>query len=289
MKYYHYHDVDFRGSIERIYYKTTNRDGEMRNKYANVYLPYGYNGTDVAKRYNVLYLMHGGGGNPDAWLDCCMIKNMLDYAFSTKEAEPMIVVFPTFYKEKVSRTGAPDPDYERGNVLLFQRELVEELLPAVEGVYRTYAESTTPEALQAAREHRAFGGFSMGGATTWFVLTHWPEYFSRFLPLSGDSWQLEPLGGRFKTKETALFLHDFIRDSAFSPEEYHIFAATGTKDAANRSLTPQIEAMKVLDDVFHYSEDAAQGNLHFLLADGEVHSYEAVYQYLYNYLPYLFA
>ena len=47
--------------------------------------------------------------------------------------------------------------------------------------------------------------------------------------------------------------------------------------------------MKVLDDVFHYSEDAAQGNLHFLLADGEVHSYEAVYQYLYNYLPYLFA
>ena len=47
--------------------------------------------------------------------------------------------------------------------------------------------------------------------------------------------------------------------------------------------------MKQLTDVFHFSEDCACGNLHFLLANGEVHAYEAVYQYLYHYLPYLFA
>ena len=40
---YEYHDVDFRGSIERVTYTTTNPQGEPRKKYANVYLPYGYN------------------------------------------------------------------------------------------------------------------------------------------------------------------------------------------------------------------------------------------------------
>ena len=289
MKQYHYHDVDFRGTIERVIYTVTTPAGKILNKYANVYLPYGYDASDLAKRYNILYLMHGSGGNPDAWLDCCPIKNMLDHTFSTREAEPMIVVFPSFYKETISRTGKRDANYEYQNVLFFLQELICALMPAVEGRYHTYAESTSEKDLLAARGHRAFGGFSMGGATTWAVLTHCPEYFSRFVPLSGDCWEIEPLGGRSKPKETAQFLNDLIRNSAFAPEDFHIFAATGTEDAANESLTPQIEEMKQLSDVFHFSEDCACGNLHFLLANGEVHAYEAVYQYLYHYLPYLFA
>lgn len=288
MKYYYYHDLTARGRVERIYYQTTNQAGEPRTKYANVYLPHGYDDQDAAKRYNILYLMHGGGGNPDAWLDCCMVKNMLDYAFSNQLAQPMIVVFPTFYKDPVFHMGTAGAQKAREDVLVFQEELGRELLPAVEGSYRTFAQDTTPEGLRAAREHRAFGGFSLGGATTWFVMTHWPEYFSRFLTFSGDCWELEPLGGHFKPRETARFLHDFIRDSEFRPEDFHIYAATGTKDAADQNLTPQIEEMKKLTDVFHFSEDWTQGNLHFLLADGEVHSYEAVYQYLYNYLPVVF-
>ena len=87
MKQYHYHDVDFRGTIERVIYTVTTPAGKILNKYANVYLPYGYDASDLAKRYNILYLMHGSGGNPDAWLDCCPIKNMLDHTFSTREAE----------------------------------------------------------------------------------------------------------------------------------------------------------------------------------------------------------
>ena len=133
---YVYHDVNFRGTIDRVTYTTHNPEGEPREKYANIYLPYGYDPKDTEKKYNILYLMHGGGGNPDAWLDCSMVKNMLDYCFAEKLAEPFIVVFPGFYKEQISRVGAPVAEVERQKVLDFLPETVSELLPAVESRVR---------------------------------------------------------------------------------------------------------------------------------------------------------
>ena len=86
-------DVDYRGRLVRLDYTTKDISGNPWYKYALVYLPYGYDDT---KPYNILYLMHGGGGNPDAWTDCSQIKNALDQAFNDKLAEPFIVVFPTW-------------------------------------------------------------------------------------------------------------------------------------------------------------------------------------------------
>ena len=288
MKNYQYRDVNFRGTIERIMYTTTNFAGELRDKYANVYLPYGYDGEDCERRYNILYLMHGGGGNPDCWIDCCKIKNMLDYVISVKEVEPLIVVFPTYYKEKIGRVGNPDAALERNNVMFFQKELVEELLPAVEKKYHTYAEDVTKEKLISSRMHRGFGGFSMGSCTTWFAFMQHMNYFSTYVPLSGDCWAVECMGGGTNTKETVDLLEKSVIESGYSPNQYFIYAGTGTEDPANRALTPQIEEMKKRQNVFQFNEDFAKGNLHFILAEGAVHAYEAVYEYLYNYLPYLF-
>lgn len=288
MKKYEYHDVNMRGTIEKITYMTTNRDGQLRDKYANVYLPYGYDAADKEKKYNILYVMHGGGGNPDAWLDCCKVKNMLDYSIDAGEIKPLIVVFPSFYKEKISRIGAADPVLERTNVMFFQNELVEELLPAVERVYNTYAEDTTKEALKASRMHRGFGGFSMGGCTTWLVFMNHLDYFTEYLPLSGDCWAIEVKGGQTKTVETVKELYDCAIRSGYGTDEFFLHVATGTEDAASAPLMMQVNEMKKYPDMFVYNEDFSKGNLHFILAEGEVHAYEAVYQYLFNYLPYLF-
>lgn len=284
LKKYQYHDVNFRGTIDRVVYTTTNPEGERRKKYANVYLPYGYDAEDRKKKYNILYVMHGGGGNPDAWLDCCKVKNMLDFCIDAKEVQPLIVVFPSYYKEKISRSGAPDPELEREKVLQFLPELTGELLPAVEGRYNVYASGTSDEALRAARAHRGFGGFSMGGCTTWFAFLKKLDYFRTFVPLSGDCWAVEPRGGKTHSNETAKLL----ADAAAQGPDFCIFSATGSKDAACGMLTPQIEAMKARPDVFTFSEDPVIGNLHYEVAESEVHAYEAVYNYLYSYLPYLF-
>ncbi len=288
MKKHEYRDVNFRGTLERITYVTTNREGEPRDKYANVYLPYGYDASDKETRYNILYVMHGGGGNPDAWLDCCKIKNMLDHAIDTGKVQPLIVVFPSYYKEKISRIGEPDAELERSNVMLFQDELVEELLPAVEGVYNTYAQDVTKEALKASRMHRGFSGFSMGGCTTWFAFINHLDYFSEFVPLSGDCWAVEVKGALSKPVETVKVLRDSAIKSGYGTDEYFIHVATGTKDAASETLTMQVNEMKKYPGVFVYEDDFSKGNFHYLLEKDEVHSYDSVYQFLYQFLPYLF-
>ena len=285
---YTYHDVNRRGTIKRIDYLTTNQNGESREKYANVYLPYGYDQEDAEKKYNVLYVMHGGGGNPDAWLDCCKVKNMLDYVIDTKAAEALIVVFPSYYKEKIGRVDPPEKETERGHVSFFQKELAEDLLPAVESVFHTYAESSTPEALKASRMHRGFCGFSMGGAATWFAFTKNIDYFSYYVPLSGDCWEVEGQGGLSCPEKTAEALHDYAVRSGYHTEEYFIYTATGTKDIAFEALDAQVNAMRKYPDTFVEDEDLDKGNFHYLLAEGEVHAYEAVYHYLYQILPYLF-
>ena len=283
MKEYQYQDVDRRGTLQRLDYVGANGV----RKYAQVYLPFGYD-TEPERRYDVLYLMHGGGGNPDTWLDSCPIKNMLDFAIASGEAKPLIVVFPCFYGTERRRGGAVDAPFEHQCVLTFQRELTENLLPAAEGAFRTWAEGTDPASLKRARDHRAFGGFSMGSVNTWYAFSLHFDYFSVFLPLSGDCWALDIMGGSKDSAGTARMLRDSVLSRGFGPEDFRIYAATGTEDIACPNMTPQIEAMKALDDVFRFSADPGAGNFHFLLAEGMIHSYHDVCRYFYYYLPFLF-
>ena len=285
MKQFEYFDENRRGRLERLDYI----GAHDARKYALIYLPWGYD-DDPDRRYDVLYLMHGGGGNPDAWTDSCPLKNMLDRTFAAGEAKPMIVVFPTFYNEPPKRIpGIVDPEYEHRCVLDFQtEELTQFLLPAVEGACRGHAEGTDRESLRRARAHRGFGGFSMGAVNTWYAFLLHLDCFSVFVPLSGDCWAAAPTGGGSHAAETAALLRESVHKQGFGPDDFAVFAATGTEDIACPNLTPQIEAMKTLDDVFRFSENDGQGNLRYLLAEGLAHNYEAVNQYLYNYLPCLF-
>ena len=272
------------GTLRRLDYI----GAEDARKYAVIYLPWDYDARPD-RRYDILYLMHGGGGNPDSWLDSCLVKNMLDRSIADGEAKEMIVVFPTFYTDGARRVpGQIDTHFELQSVLTFQRELTEQLLPAVEGAVRGYAEGTDPEALKKARGHRAFGGFSMGSVNTWFAFSLHIDYFSVFLPLSGDCWAFGVMGGSEKPEETAELLRKSVLDAGFGAGDFAVYAATGTKDIAFPNLSPQIEAMKRKDDVFRFSEDLRQGNLHYLLGEDMVHSYDAVALYFYNLLPFLF-
>jgi len=289
MRFYRQHDIEYRGTIRRVDYVSTDAEGVQVNKYANVYLPFGYD-KDPEKKYNVLYVMHGGGGNPDAWLDSSLIKNELDYAFSEKEAEPFIVVFPTYYKRGAKADQKPEAGFEYGNeqIRFFQKELREDLIPAIESTFRTYAEDTTLEGLKASRKHRAFSGFSMGGGTTWYAFTDNLDIIASFAPLSGDLWAIEMRGGQTKTKETVEYLVNVIKESGYTPDDYKIFAATGVEDIANPNLTPQVEEMKKYPEFFRFSEDLSEGNFHYILQEGYEHAYTRVAEYLYNFLPYLF-
>ena len=274
MKIHTHHDVANTGTIEQVRYDTAGADGTVFRKCANVYVPYGY---DTANRYNVLYLIHGGGGDENAWLKECDIQNALDCLIEEGLAAPFLVVFPCFYRERTPRGGPVDEGAERGAVLGFQRELRQDLIPLIDEKYSTVS----------SREGRAIGGFSMGGVTTWFAFLENLDLISAFMPLSGDCWYYGGLGGGKYTEETAQYLYETTKAGPFGKDDFRIFAGTGSKDIAYPNLTPQIEAMKKYTDLFEFSDAPEEGNFHYVVTEGAEHTYTAVYQHVYNFAPYL--
>lgn len=148
-------------------------------KYCYVYLPYGY---DETKQYNVLYLMHGAGGSAGSWIlesEGSTTKNMLDAMIAKKEIEPLIVVSMSLYYQNDIKNG--------GSTKNFKYELKNDLMPSVEGIYSTYANKvTTVQSFRDSRDHRGFGGYSMGSKTTYqSALIGALDYFSYFAPMHG--------------------------------------------------------------------------------------------------------
>lgn len=231
-----------------------------------VYLPPGY---DENQKYNIFYLMHGGGENEKTlfFQNDTMMQNIFDHMIANGELEPLIVVTPTF-----NQSGAEQ----------FWSEFRDKVVPFVEGKYSTYAESTSPEDLQASRFHRGYGGFSMGGVSTWAVLTHCLDIVAYFMPLSGDHW-----GGTNGGYQKAKAIADAVDKSGLQKDEYFICCATGTTDIAYPNLSPQVDEMKKMSQ-FVYTSDLSKGNFYFLVAEGKDHWWGNVRHYVYDLLPYFF-
>ena len=237
-------------------------NGINGNKTMYVYLPPGY---DENKKYNVFYLMHGGNENERTlfFQSDTMMQNILDHMILNGELEPLICVTPTF-------NNCPNGSYD------VYDEIRKTIIPYVESKYSTYAEDTTIEGLKASRYHRAYGGFSMGGGSTWINLLHNLDIIAYYMPLSGHNW-----GGVGEIQKA-------IDDSGFSPREYFIFAATGTSDIAYNNMVPQINEMKADTKRFVYTSDFSKGNFYFLTAPGKDHWWGNVRHYVYDGLPLFF-
>jgi enterochelin esterase-like enzyme len=267
------------GNIESLEYAVVNLNNGTDKKKLNVYLPYGYDSSDGNKKYNVLYLMHGGGENENTIFggpgQSKELKKILDNMIEKDDIEPLIVVTPTFYGGK-------------NDTALFHEELIGTIIPLVETKYHTYAVSGTTEDLKASREHRAFGGFSMGSITTWYIYINCLNYFKYFIPLSGGCSAIGDNAGSDKATETAKYLEKVAKDAGYAPKDYYLFCATGSLDIAYPGFKPQIDAMKQRKDSFIYSADLKKGNFYFIVCDGGTHAWNWINQYIYDILPDLF-
>lgn len=275
------------GEVVRLDYTTTDYTNPSRSleKYAYVYLPHGFNATDPETQYDVLYLLHGGGGNAERYFDgagqSSQFKRILDHMIQNGELKPMIVVTPTFYSigntdSSVSTAGAA--------VAHFSDELANDLIPAVESAYPTYAETTDIEGLKASRDHRGFGGFSMGSVAAWYVFADCLDDFRYFLPMSGDCWITGERAGGSDPAGTANALSAALKESGYGTNDFFIHAMTGTNDMAYDALTSQIEAMKEAEG-FSFGIDISENNLYFSVLEGGTHDYNTIRRYLYNAMP----
>ncbi len=151
------------GTVETITYEAKDYvgDGPSVEKTAYVYLPAGY---DPEKQYNVLYLMHGIGGDENEWklnAKSSKLKRILDNLMGEGSVEPFILVTPNGKAMACSIQNTNDAFYK------FGYELRNDLIPYIESHYSTYAEyDENGYDMSATRTHRAIAGLSMGGMQT---------------------------------------------------------------------------------------------------------------------------
>ena len=120
---------------------------------AVVYLPPHYSSD---RKYPVLYLLHGIGGNEWEWSGYVHADAIVDNLITAEKALPMIVVMPNGRALADDSVPAPDKIYSPENAegfAKFERDLLDCLIPAIQAKYLA---STN-------REQRALAGLSMGG------------------------------------------------------------------------------------------------------------------------------
>lgn len=133
------------GTLETVEYFSTTTDTIRK---ATVYLPPKF---DAAKKYPVLYLLHGIGGDEREWLQG--VPNViLDNLYADGKAAEMIIVMPNGRAQKDDR---PIGNVYAGSAAFanFEHDLLGSLIPFIEGKYNVYAD----------KMHRAVAGLSMGG------------------------------------------------------------------------------------------------------------------------------
>lgn len=160
-------------------------------------------------------------------------------------------------------------------------ELVNDLIPVVETRYRTYLASPDREGIEASRSHRAIGGFSMGGVTTWYALAETLNAFKYYMPMSGDCWSLGAFAGMNQPQRTTGYLAGIVRQSPYA-NDFYIWAASGTSDSAYSEILVQVRAMSSIADVFGLD------HMTFHEKDGARHEFRPTVEYVYNALPYFF-
>ena len=157
------------GTVSRIWYDSPALGLERR---MTVYTPAGYETS--GKRYPVLYLLHGMGGDEEAWISLGRTAQILDNLIAQGKAKPMIVVMPN---GNASQEDAPG-ESSRGMV-----PPTMQLPKTMEGSY----EQAFPEIVKfidknyrtiKSKSGRAIAGLSMGGFHSLHISKQYPDMFN---------------------------------------------------------------------------------------------------------------
>ena len=180
------------GAVEAIWYPSPTL--KQANRRMMVYTPPDY--ATGTRRYPVLYLLHGGGGDEDAWLTMGRANIILDNLIAQGKARPMIVVMPNGNATQTVSQGfgfgptpalqsvqapAPPPMQAAGAAPgggrgaqppqpyegSYPQSLVKDVIPFVEKNFRVLND----------KNNRAIAGLSMGGGHTLAATNNNPGVF----------------------------------------------------------------------------------------------------------------
>ena len=165
--YYEVHDVPH-GTVAHVWYNSPTLSSQRR---LTIYTPAGY--EDSMDRYPVLYLLHGSGGDEDAWCDLGRTAQIMDNLIAEGKARPMIVVMPNGVWFNRAAPGAavnmfqPTMQNSRSQSTVEIEDSFPDVMDFVEKHYR----------VSKGFASTAVAGLSMGGRQSCMLSLRYPRKF----------------------------------------------------------------------------------------------------------------
>lgn len=156
------------GTVSKVWYNSEKLGLQRR---MSIYTPPGYESSN--KRYPVLYLLHGMGGDENAWLEIGRASQILDNMIASGKVKPMIVVFPNGNAALESAPGHGSDGFSRPTTALAKtmngeyEDAFPEIVNFVDKNYRTVK----------SKKGRAIAGLSMGGYHSLHISKQYPDMF----------------------------------------------------------------------------------------------------------------
>lgn len=195
-----YRETAHRGTVSYRWY-----DSKILglNRRLTVYTPYGY---EAGKgKYPVLYLLHGAGGDEEAWSSMGRAAQILDNLIEKGLAKPMILVMPNGNpnQQAACTMGLPTTEMDWSNPAnrdLYVKSLVTEIVPFIESNFRA----------AKGKANRAIAGLSMGGGHTLAASNMYPGTFDYICPLSMGAQHTPELDAQLQAVKKAGYRLYFV-------------------------------------------------------------------------------
>ncbi len=249
------------GTVARRWYESP---ALKTNRRLTVYTPPGYEKSK--ENYPVLYLLHGAGGDEEAWITLGRTAQILDNLIAQGKAKPMLVVMPN---GNASQSAAPgeskegfyppvfiQPDMFSGRT----EKAFGDIIQFIESEYR----------VKKDKKFRALAGLSMGGFHTIIIAANYPKTFDYMGVFSSALFQL-------KEADSELYQNIGQKLKVQKENGYALYwKAIGKTDFLYQNAT---EFKKLLDTInFDYTYKESEGG----------HTWSNWRDYLTEFVPLLF-
>ena len=235
------------GTVARRWYDSPALKEQRR---ITIYTPPGYESNEDT--YPVFYLLHGSGGDEEAWIALGRTAQIMDNLIAQGKAKPMIVVMPNGHTQNASALGESSRDYRPAmgggprEAVASMEDSFGDILKFVESNYR----------VKKDKANRAVAGLSMGGMHSAAISAQYPETFDYIGVFSAP-----PIASMMVRNEDdrAKYAEEFVKKLKVQQENgFKLYwIACGNTDFLYQGV---LDSMKKMDEIgFDYTYKESEG------------------------------
>jgi enterochelin esterase-like enzyme len=238
------------GTVARRWYDSPTLKEQRR---ITVYTPPGYESSK--QTYPVFYLLHGSGGDEEAWISLGRTAQIMDNLIAQGKAKPMIVVMPNGHTQNAAAPGESSRDYlpamggGQRQAVASMEDSFGDIIAFVESNYW----------VKKNRSNRAIAGLSMGGMHSAAISAQYTKTFDYVGVFSAPP--IATMRARGK-EEAEKYAEEFVKKLQTQQENgFKLYwIACGDTDFLYQGV---IESMKRMDEIdFDYTyRESGEGHI----------------------------